>query len=68
MRYVPRPSHSSRFYHSHSNYYIVLTTNYTYDTRNVTGNICINITLRRFHATIFVMEKQEVLHSVSVCL
>jgi hypothetical protein len=33
-----------------------------------TGNVRINVTLRRVRITIFVVEKQYVLHILSVCL
>jgi len=35
---------------------------------NKTGNVCINVRLRRVSVTIFVVEKQEVLHILRVCL
>jgi hypothetical protein len=65
---MPRPSNYSRYYHSRNNCYTMLTTNYRYGTPNMTGNIRINVTARRFHAAIFAVEKQEILHIVSVCL
>jgi len=37
-------------------------------TINKTGNACINATLRSIHATIVAVEKQELLHILSVCL
>jgi hypothetical protein len=36
--------------------------------KNTTGNVCINLILRRVRVTIFVVERQELLHILSVCL